>query len=43
MEALEHIIGYYDDVLGYEEMGASYMDPEWGLLTPKRKLLPRRP
>jgi hypothetical protein len=43
MEALHHVIRYYDDVLGYEEMGKSYRDPEGGLLTPKRKLLPRRP
>ena len=43
MEALQHVVRYYDDVLGYEETGTSYQDPEWGLLTPKRKLLPRRP
>jgi len=41
MEALEHVVKYYDDVLGYEETGKPYRDPEWGLLTPKRKLLPR--
>lgn len=43
MEALQHVVRYYDDVLGYEESGRSYRDPEWGLLTPKRKLLPRQP
>ena len=43
MEALEHVVRYYDDVLGYEEVGRPYRDPEWGVLTPKRKLLPRRP
>jgi hypothetical protein len=43
MEALQHVVRYYDDALGYEETGRSYRDPEWGLLTPKRKLLPRRP
>ncbi|MDG6966176.1 MAG: hypothetical protein JRN58_00845 [Nitrososphaerota archaeon] len=41
MEALQHVVRYYDDVLGYEESGKSYRDPEWGLLTPKRKFLPR--
>jgi hypothetical protein len=43
MEALQHVVRYYDDILGYEESGRPYRDPEWGLLTPKRKLLPRRP
>lgn len=43
MEALQHVVKYYDDVLGYEETGKPYKDPEWGMLTPKRKLLPRRP
>lgn len=43
MEALQHVVRYYDDVLRYEEYGTPYRDPEWGLLTPKRKLLPRRP
>lgn len=41
MEALQHVVRYYDDVLGYEESGKPYRDSEWGLLTPKRKLLPR--
>jgi hypothetical protein len=43
MEALQYVVAYYDDVLGYEEYGVPYRDKEWGVLTPKRKLLPRRP
>ncbi len=43
MEAMQRVVSYYDDVLGYEEYGASYQDSEWGRITPKRKLLPRRP
>ncbi len=43
MEALKHVVRYYDDVLGYEEIGNAYEDREWGPLTPKGKLLPRRP
>jgi hypothetical protein len=42
MDALQEVAGYYDDVLGYEEYGKPYQDPGWRLLTPKRKLLPRR-
>jgi len=40
MEALQHVVSYYDGELGYEEYGKPYQDSEWGLLTPKRKLLP---
>jgi hypothetical protein len=43
MEALQHVISYYDNKLGYEEYGEPYQDSEWGLLTPKRKLLPYLP
>ncbi len=43
MEALEHVVRYYDDVLGYEEYGKLHRDSEWGLLTPKRKLSTRGP
>ncbi len=42
MDALQHVVRYYDDFLGYEEIGRPYRDPEWGLLTPKRKLLPQQ-
>jgi hypothetical protein len=40
MEALQHVVSYYDGELGYEEYDKPYQDSEWGLLTPKRKLLP---
>jgi hypothetical protein len=42
VEALQEVVSHYDDVLGYEECGKPCQDPEWRLLTPKRKLLPRR-
>ena len=39
MEALQEVVSYYDDMLGYEEYAIPYVYPEWGLLTPKRKRL----
>jgi hypothetical protein len=42
MEAMQEVAGYHDDVLGYEEWGKPCQDPVRRLLTPKRKLLPRR-
>lgn len=32
MEALQQVVSYYDDVLGYEEYGLGYQDSECGLL-----------
>ena len=40
LEALPHVVSHYDTVLGYEEYENTYIDKEWGELTPKRKLLP---
>jgi len=42
MEALQEVVSYYDDTLGYEEYATPYVYPEWGLLTPKRKMLTSR-
>jgi len=42
MEALQEVVSYYDDTLGYEEYTTPYVYPEWGLLTPKRKMLAPR-
>ena len=39
LEALQELVPYYDDRLGYEEYGTAYYDNEWGDLTPKRKFL----
>ena len=43
MEALQHVVGYYDNVLEYEEYSTPYRDREWEMLTPKRKRLRVRP
>jgi hypothetical protein len=42
MEALQEVVRYYDDTLEYQEYAMPYESPGWGLLTPKRKLLPAR-
>jgi hypothetical protein len=39
MEAMRQVVRYYDDYLGYVHDGEPFEDPEWGLLTPKKKLL----
>ncbi len=39
LEALPHVVEYYDYFLGYSEYDAPYIHQEWGHLIPKRKLL----
>ena len=39
LEALQELVPYYDDTLGYHEYIAAYYDEAWGYLTPKRKFL----
>ncbi len=40
LDAMKHVVRWYDERLGYEEYAEPYDDPDWGQLTPKRKLLP---
>lgn len=40
LEALDSVVGWYDDVLGYEEYSGAYYDADFGRLTPKKKSIP---
>lgn len=37
LEALDSVVGWYDDVLGYQEYADVYYDSDFGRLTPKKK------
>jgi len=39
LEALDSVVSWYDDVLGYEEYDDVIYDAEFGRLTPKKKVI----